>query len=76
MPAMRYCAHVVPTSIDKINTKTKKNMGQIYIDQVSRSELHKKKEALLSADDISIAPTLVADREQYHFRKCFSGGEE
>ena len=51
-------------------------MSQIYIDQVIRSELHEKKYALLSADDISIAPALVADREQYLFRRCVSGGEE
>ncbi len=51
-------------------------MGQICIDQVIRSELLEKKYALLSADDIFIVPALVAEREQYLFRKCFSGGEE
>jgi hypothetical protein len=56
--------------------KQRKNVGRIYIDQVIRSELHEKKYALLSADDISIASALVADREQSLFRKCFSGGEE
>jgi hypothetical protein len=41
-----------------------------------KSELLEKKYAVIAVDGVSIAPALAADREQYLFRKCFSGGEE
>jgi hypothetical protein len=52
-----FVKYVIPKSKGEIK------MDQICIDRVIRPELHKKKYALISADEFFIAPELAADRK-------------